>query len=126
MSDRKCLLCYEQLRGRADQKFCNDQCRSSYNNQHYIESNGVIKSVNRILKKNHSILTMLKEKGKTTANKSELQKSGYCFEYFTFTSTARNSHVNYYCYDQGYREQELNKLILVQRNLSEEMVSSRA
>ena len=121
MNDRKCLQCYEQLRGRADQKFCSDQCRSSYNNQQYFETNTVIKTINRILKKNYAILSTLKAAGKTCANKSDLQKKGYCFDYFTFTSTSRNSHISYFCYDHGYREQEFNKLILVHRDLINDM-----
>lgn len=126
MNDRKCLQCYEQLRGRADQKFCSDQCRSSYNNQQYFETNTVIKSINRILKKNYAILAALKANGKTTANRSDLQKKGYCFDYFTFTSTSRNSRINYFCYDHGYREQEANKLILVHRDLNDDLTSPRA
>ena len=121
MNDRKCLQCFEQLRGRADQKFCGDQCRSAYNNSQYVESNTVIKTINRILKKNYSILADLNVKGKTTASKSDLQKKGYCFDYFTFTSATRNNHINYFCYDHGYREQEYNKLILVHRDLNDDL-----
>jgi len=125
MKDRKCLQCYEQLRGRADQKFCSDQCRSAYNNQQYVESNNVIRSINRILKKNYFILSTLKSEGKTISSKSELQKKGYRFDYFTYTNTARNSRVNYFCYDQGYREQEPNKVVLVKRDLTEDLSSNR-
>jgi hypothetical protein len=126
MSDRKCLQCFEQLRGRSDQKFCGDSCRSLYNNLNYLETNSVIKSVNKILKKNHSILTILIANGKKTANKNELQKKGYRFDYFTFTSSTRNSQINYYCYDHGIREQPNNKLMLIRTNLADEMVSPRA
>ncbi len=121
MNDRKCLQCFEKLRGRADQKFCSDQCRSAFNNQNYFETNTVIKSVNKILKKNHAILTMLRAKGKTSANKGELQKNGFRFDYFTYVSTSRNSKINYFCYDQGYREQDNNKLILVYRDLDDDL-----
>jgi len=123
MNDRKCLQCYEQLRGRADQKFCNDQCRSAYNNQQYVESNNTIKMVNRILKKNYFILAELNSKGKTTALKSDLQKKGYRFDYFTCTCTARNSRTNYFCYDQGFRELENNKVTLVQRPIDGEQTA---
>jgi len=126
MNNRKCLQCYEQLNGRADQKFCSDQCRSSYNNQHYFETNTVIKTINRILKKNYSILAELKAAGKTTANKGDLHKKGYCFEYFTFTTTSRNCHINYFCYDKGFRERERDKLILVHRDLSDDLFPPRA
>ena len=123
MKERKCLQCFEQLRGRADQKFCSDQCRSAYNNQQHVESNNVIKMINRILKKNYFILADLNSKGKTSALKSELQKKGYRFDYFTFTSTARNSRTNYFCYDQGYRESENNKVILIQRMVEGEQTA---
>lgn len=120
MTNRKCLQCYEQLTGRADQKFCTDQCRSTYNNQHYFESNAVIRTVNKILKKNYSILSVLRTKGITTANKIDLQKKGYCFDYFTFTTTTHNNQVNYFCYDYGYREHQNNKLMLMYRDMDDD------
>ena len=122
MSDRKCLECYEQLRGRADQKFCNDQCRSAYNNRQLIDSNKVIRSVNRILKKNYSILTALNPEGKSTVLLNDLQKKGYRFDYFTCTYLARNSRTYYFCYDMGYCELENNKVALVRRDLNGDLV----
>jgi len=116
MENRKCLECYEQLRGRADQKFCSDQCRSAYNNKLYLESHNVINSVNRILKKNYFILSALHSEGKFTLSKNDLQKKGFRFDYFTCTSTTKSNRIYYYCYDHGFREQENNKVTLV-RNL---------
>ena len=121
MNDRRCLKCDEQLKGRADQKFCSDQCRSAYNNLQYVELNNVIKTVNRILKKNHLILATLNSEGKVTATKSDLQKKGYRFEYFTSTYTTRSNRINYFCYDQGFRLQESDKLVLIQRNISQDL-----
>ena len=114
MENRKCLECYELLRGRADQKFCSDQCRSAYNNKQYLASHSVINSVNRILRKNYLILSALSSEGKITTSKSDLQKKGYRFDYFTCTSTSKSKKVNYYCYDQGFRELENNRITLVQ------------
>jgi len=79
--------------------------------------------VNRILKKNYFILAELNSKGKTTALKSDLQKKGYRFDYFTCTCTARNSRTNYFCYDQGFRELENNKVTLVQRPIDGEQTA---
>lgn len=126
MSDRKCLQCDEQLRGRADQKFCSDQCRSAFNNQQYIESNNVIRTINRILKKNYFILSSLNSEGKTNTSISDLQKKGYRFDYFTCTSTSRNSRVNFFCYDHGYREQDKNKVTLIHRDINEDLSAPRA
>lgn len=125
MDDRKCLQCFEQLTGRADRKFCCDQCRSLYNNHQSSESEILIKSINRILQKNYSILSMLKANGKTTTSKIDLQKNGYCFEYFTFSNTTPKKHIYYYCYDQGFREKEHDKLILVHRNLDDDLSTPR-
>ena len=125
MNDRKCLQCFEQLRGRADQKFCNDQCRSAYNNSQYLEKSSVVKTINRILKKNYLILLTLNAKGKTIVKKSELEQKGYCFDYYTHSISARKNNINYFCYDQGYREQDSNKLVLVHSNLGEEQTQMR-
>ena len=114
MENRKCLECYEQLRGRADQKFCSDQCRSAYNNKQYLASHSVINSINRILRKNYSILSALSSEGKITTSKNDLQKKGYRFDYFTCTRTFKSKKVNYFCYDQGFRELGNNKITLVQ------------
>ena len=119
MENRKCLECYEQLRGRADQKFCSDQCRSAYNNKQYLNTHNVINSVNRILKKNYFILSALQSEGKITTSKSDLQRKGYRFDYFTCTSTSRSNRINYYCYDQGYHENENNKVTLVKQPLKD-------
>jgi len=126
MNDRKCLECDEQLRGRIDRKFCSDQCRITHNNRQHAESNTVIRSINRILRKNYSILTTLNSQGKTTTSKNDLQKKGYRFDYFTFAFTNNNSHINYFCYDHGYREQENDKVILVRRELNEDLSTPRA
>ena len=122
MNNRKCLECYEQLRGRADQKFCNDQCRSAYNNRQLVESNKVIRTINRILKKNYFILAALNPEGKTTVLMSDLQKKGYRFDYFTCTYLARNSRIYYFCYDMGYCELENNKVVIVRRDLNGDLV----
>ena len=125
MNDRKCLECCDQLRGRTDQKFCSDQCRSTYNNRNYIDSNNVIKSINRILKRNYFILTSLTAEGKNTVAKSDLQKKGYRFDYFTCTCATRNNRINNFCYDLGYREQDNNKMTLVRRDVNGDMVAPK-
>jgi predicted glycosyl hydrolase (DUF1957 family) len=119
MADRKCLQCFEQLRGRTDQKFCNDQCRGSYNNRQRIESKYVIRTINRILKKNYLILTSMTTEGKTTTNRSVLENKGYHFEYFTCALVKSNSKASYFCYDQGYKELENNKVIFVRPEMYE-------
>ena len=122
MNNRVCLKCHEQLRGRADQKFCSDQCRSSYNNLQFVQSNIVIRAINRILKKNYFILSSYLEEGKNVALKNDLLQRGYRFDYFTCTcNTARNHKTNYFVYDHGYRDYENNKVLILRRVLNKEM-----
>ena len=117
MNDRKCLQCHDLLSGRANQKFCNFQCRNAYNIIHPTEPN-LIRNINRILRKNYSILTSLYASGKTTITRSDLLKKGYCFDYFTFTNTTHNRRTNYFCYDQGFREQTTYNLVIFKTDLT--------
>jgi len=80
-----------------------------------METNGVINTVNRILKKNYFILTSLASEGKTTASRSDLQKKGFRFDYFTYSCVTRSNKVYYYCYDHGYREQDNDKVTIVKQ-----------
>ncbi len=115
MEQRVCLDCGERLRGRADQKFCNDSCRNSYNNKRLSGSSNFIRKINRILKKNHAILEELNPEEKTTTFKSKLEKEGFNFNYFTNTYTTKTGRIYYFCYDQGYSELENNKFMLVKK-----------
>ena len=115
MTERRCLECGDTLRGRADQKFCSDQCRNTYNNKLMGESNSVVRQINRILKKNHLVLTMLNPDGKTTVFKHELVKKGFNFNYFTNAYTTRNGRTYHFGYDQGYAQVEGEKVLLVQK-----------
>ena len=99
---KTCLECGEVLIGRADKKFCNDQCRSAhYQRKHAVES-PLIRSINNHLKKNRSILANLNPDGKTKVRKSALVKEGFQFKYFTSIYTTRENKIYYFVYDQGF------------------------
>jgi len=115
MEKRYCLECGEPLRGRADQKFCSDVCRTAYHNKQHAEKNTVIRHVNSILRKNRNILEKLNPEGKAKVTKDKLIAEGFNLSYFTNTYTTKTGSTYFYCYDQGYLPIEGNKYILVRK-----------
>jgi hypothetical protein len=47
MDTKTCLQCGTELRGRIDKKFCDDQCRTAYNNSIKTDS-AIIKNINNL------------------------------------------------------------------------------
>lgn len=115
MEQRTCIECGETLKGRADQKFCNDLCRNAYNNKKLGKSSNYMRKVNRILKQNYTILKDLNPDEKGTTFRSALEKQGFQFDYHTHLYTTRAGRVYYFVYDQGYAELENNKYLLVKK-----------
>jgi hypothetical protein len=115
MSERKCLECGDILHGRADQKFCSDQCRNAFNNKQLGISNSTIRRINRILKKNQAVLSVLNTRGKMTVSESDLIKEGFNFNYVTNLFTTHQGRTYYFCYDQGYSMVDGDKVLLVKK-----------
>ncbi len=77
MEPKTCLHCSKELVGRADKKFCDNQCRNEYNNTQNGTSNNYIRKVNRIIKMNRNILAELTPKDKSIkVTQKELTKLG--------------------------------------------------
>lgn len=111
--ERKCLECGEVLMGRADKKFCNDQCRSAHYQRRNALGESLIRNVNAQLRKNYSILKALNKDGKTKVKKSTLLKEGFIFGPITGIYTTRENRTYYFVYDQGYLPIDNDYYILV-------------
>ncbi|MBK9290900.1 MAG: hypothetical protein IPM52_04675 [Bacteroidetes bacterium] len=111
--ERRCLECGEPLMGRADKKFCNDQCRSAHHQRKHASGESLIRSVNNQLRRNYNILKSLNTSGKTKVKKSTLLKEGFVFGPITSIYTTREQKTYYYVYDQGYLPIENDYYILV-------------
>ena len=114
---RTCLTCQEPLQGRADKKFCSDQCRAIYNNGNRKPHEEAIKKLNAQLRKNRTILKTLCPTGKATVRKEVLSQMGFSFRhctsvYGTFPRTY------FLCYDYAYMplmERSLNEGVPVEK-----------
>lgn len=113
--EKRCLTCGETMRGRRDKKFCDDQCRSSYNNQLKAGQLNHIKPVNSILRKNHSILSKICTGDKIRIKKEELLRNGFNPDYHTQIVHAQNGSTFYFCYDYGFLALGDDMMLLVRR-----------
>ena len=115
---RNCLACSKPLKGRADKKFCDDYCRSNYNNKLKPDAHPLVRKINNILRKNRRILQELlpahEETVKTT--KYKLAERGFNFTHFTHTYTNRKGALYYFCYDYGWLPLEKDWCVVVKRN----------
>ena len=110
-----CLECGEKLSGRADKKFCDDQCRSLYNNKQKRDTNNLVRNVNNVLRKNRRILAEMNPKGKTVTTKEKMLQAGFNFNYHTNIFKTKNEKTYYFCYDQGFIYTDDGKIALVQK-----------
>ena len=104
--DRKCFDCGDPIRGRADKKFCSDQCRNNFNNKLNRDSNNFVRNVHGLLRKNRRILADLYDEGKTTIHKDALYALGYNFNFFTHIIESPGAGKFHYCFEYGFREKE--------------------
>jgi len=112
-NEKTCLECGETSVGRADKKFCDDQCRSNYNNKANSDVTAEVRNINNILRKNRRILeSVIGADGKVKISKQKLSDKGFNFKYHTHQHQTLKGSVYKLCYDYGYLPIE-NDLIYV-------------
>lgn len=113
--EKLCLDCNTIIKGRSDKKFCDDQCRTSYNNKIKIGVASSLKTINKILKQNRSILEILCIDGKAKTSKIKLVQHGFNFTYFTHLYETQKGQTYKFCYEFGYLDLEHDWFLLVKR-----------
>ncbi|SEN08332.1 hypothetical protein SAMN05216436_11186 [bacterium A37T11] len=113
--ERLCLDCEKPLIGRADKKFCDDACRSNYNNRLHAVDETTIKKVNQILKNNYKVLKKLNPSGKTKVLRKKMLHEGFSFEYFTNVYETGKGSQYRFCYEYGYLPLGEEEVLLVMR-----------
>ncbi len=103
---KTCLYCSKPLKGRIDKKFCDDNCRNSYNNQQKAKGShsSYVRNINNALLKNRKILESILPDDKKTANanRDKLMRLGFQFKYITHIYTTKDDKTYFYCYEYGY------------------------
>lgn len=113
METKRCIECGEAFRGRADKKFCSDQCRNSFNNKLKGGRNNLVRNVNNLLSRNRRILEELVNTGSAKATKARLLEKGFNFGYHTNLFTNRKGSTYYFCYEYGYLALEEDQFLVV-------------
>jgi hypothetical protein len=103
ISSGKCALCGAILHGRCDKKFCDDQCRSSYNNRSYANDRKSVKAINRILLSNRKILKHAIDEYGHKASWSKLIALGFDPRYCTEANLKEGSPHAFYCYEYAWQ-----------------------
>jgi hypothetical protein len=114
-AERKCEQCGRELKGRAGQRFCTDQCRATHHNLKKLENQGeqLIRKVNTVLRQNRSVLKPASPQGKTTVNRLVLERAGFDFRYFTHVYRTQKGSTYHFCYDYSYLLLPEEKVLIV-------------
>ena len=78
-----CPNCRGLIIGRSDKRFCSDSCRTMFHNRIYRDRHGELTRIDRILKRNHSIIEKLYVTGKRKIQFTDLFGMGFNFDYIT-------------------------------------------
>lgn len=113
--ERHCLYCNEPIQGRSDKKFCDDQCRSTYNYNKNNEHSQLVRRIVGILKKNRQIIKELnwRSSGATKVGREELLIKGFDFSYYTNIYRTRAGDEYFFCFEMGYLFLEGDQILLV-------------
>ncbi|WP_316814242.1 hypothetical protein [Pedobacter heparinus] len=110
-----CLHCKETIKGRSDKKFCDDHCRSAYNNNNYTNRSSLVKTTHKTLQKNRHILQTLNTTGKSKVSRKALQDKGFDFSYFTGIYHTGKGATYVFCYEMGYLSLRNEEVLLVRK-----------
>jgi len=129
--EKACLECNEPLGpGREDRKFCNDLCRTAFNNKKRKEPLPVpayvhrgtdwrpdfYQKINSIISHNRDILEHLCEAGFRDLHKHDLEGYGFNLKYFSSEyHDPEHDELYRFCYDHGYHIYNEKKVHIIVR-----------
>lgn len=114
---RFCKQCSQPFYGRSDKKFCDDICRSTYNNLKLRPDRTRLNKVNNILRKNRKILYQLmpNDGTRTSLAKETLHEYGFNFNYNTHRVKTKTGSEFIFCYEYGYLFLPQENILLVKK-----------
>lgn len=102
LTKKTCPSCGRTISGRANKRYCDDNCRNNYYYRIYSGQLLLVRNVNAILLRNRMILRNLNSFGRKTVPKQELVEKEFDFNYFTGIRKTKKGKTYYVVYDQAY------------------------
>ena len=99
-----CLECGDRIRyGRADKKFCCDECKTRHYNNLAKGSRSYRRKIMGRLSRNYQILEQILKSGETSAELTDLMSFGFAPDSVTGFHKNRFKSDEYWCFDIKYR-----------------------
>ncbi len=113
----KCKVCNIEITGRSDKKFCSVECKNYYHVNLRRVTDVAVRSINKILHRNRSILLEILGKRKTQikVNRLVLDKKKFNFKYHTHIIRNSRGKLFFYVYDLAWMEFSDNEVLIVKR-----------
>jgi hypothetical protein len=111
---RYCLHCQELLKGRSDQRYCDDACRNAFFNEKSKNEHSQVRAIDLALKKNRRILMEFLRTDKIiSVTENNLLQKGFDFKYHTHQLRTTSGLQYWFCYDYGYLQRKPCLYIIV-------------
>lgn len=114
--DKLCQNCSKPLKGRADKKFCDENCRNQYNNTLNSDTNAEMRQIQNILRKNRRILQdVLGENDKLKTSLKKLTDKGFLPDYLTHLYNTKSGSQYRYSFEYGIMLLEEGMVLIVKK-----------
>jgi predicted nucleic acid-binding Zn ribbon protein len=105
MNAQHCLHCGNEVKGRRDKKYCDDQCRNLHYNQRHGNEVLYMRNIHNLLRKNRRMLCEMIPKNQSTCeiDLDDLLLLGFSLKYHTHVQLQVDQPPIYFCYEYGYQ-----------------------
>lgn len=105
MTQQNCLQCGNEIKGRRDKKYCDDQCRNLHYNTRHGNEVLYMRNIHNLLRKNRRIIAELIpfNKHEHVVELDTLLLQGFTLKYHTHMQLHVDQPPIYYCYEYGYQ-----------------------
>ena len=112
-----CLQCGRKFRGRSDKKYCSLPCKNAYHRLRKEPQLEIIKQVDKILHRNHSILSQLPwdDKKSLTLPQLDLKNQGFHFDFHTGIFINKHDQTFFYIYNYAWIALTKNRIYIIRK-----------